>query len=155
MSREESDSEPALDDPSSHLIEQRADTWFFKVIVRLDNGGDFSEVLNARKQQLVLGLSTVSVILWAACPDSGSENSGAQQYEGFVHGGSSHQIRMGSLKRVLSEKVVSDAIEIIQATFQEIHPGRGNDYTEHPIIKKYLEETTLDPPARLRRAGRR
>ena len=73
----------------------------FKVIVRLDNGGDFSEVLNARKQQLVLGLSTVSVILWAACPDSGSENSGAQQYEGFVHGGSSHQIRLESLKRVL------------------------------------------------------
>ena len=92
MSREESDSEPALDDPSSHDIEQRADTWFFKVIVRLDNGGDFSEVLNARKQQLELGLSTVSVILWAACPDSGSENSGAQKYEGFVHGGSSHQI---------------------------------------------------------------
>ena len=42
---------------------------------------------------------------------------------------------------------MSDAIEIIQATFQEIHPGRGNDYTEHPIIKKYLEETTLDPLA--------
>ena len=101
MSREESDSEPALDDPSSHDIEQRADTWFFKVIVRLDNGGDFSDVLNARKQQLERGLSTVSVISWAACPDSGSENSGAQQYEGFVHGGSSHQIRMESLKRVL------------------------------------------------------
>ena len=50
---------------------------------------------------------------------------------------------MGSL-RVLPEKVVSDAIEIIQATFEEIHPCRGNDYTEHPIIKKYLEETTLD-----------
>ena len=43
-----SDSEPALDDPSSHDIEQRADTWFFKVIVRLENGRDFSEVLNAR-----------------------------------------------------------------------------------------------------------
>ena len=57
MSREESDSEPALDDPSSHDIEQRADTWFFKVIVRLDNRGDFSEVLNARRQQLERGLS--------------------------------------------------------------------------------------------------
>ena len=33
MSREESDSdsisEPAMDDPSSHYIEQLADTWFF------------------------------------------------------------------------------------------------------------------------------
>ena len=42
---------------------------------------------------------------------------------------------------------MSDAIEIIQATFEEIHPGRGNHYAEHPIIKKYLEETTLDPLA--------
>ena len=48
--RQESDeSEPELD-PSSHDIAQRADTWFFKVIVRFDNGGDFSDVLNARKQ---------------------------------------------------------------------------------------------------------
>ena len=29
MSREESDSEPALDDLGSHDIEQQADTWFF------------------------------------------------------------------------------------------------------------------------------
>ena len=48
---------------------------------------------------------------------------------------------------MLPERVVSDAIDIIQATFGEIHPGRGNDYTEHTIIKKYLEETTLDPLA--------
>ena len=92
MSREESDSEPAWDDPSSHDIEKLADTWFIKVIVLLDNGGDFSKVLNACKQQLECGLSTVSVISWAACTDSGSENLGAQQYEGFVHDGSSNQI---------------------------------------------------------------
>ena len=57
---------------------------------------------------------------------------------------------MGTLKQVLPEKVVSDTVEIIQATFEEIHPGRGNHYTgqcEHPLIKKYLEETTLDPLA--------
>ena len=30
MSRKESDSEPALDDPSSHDIELLADTWVFK-----------------------------------------------------------------------------------------------------------------------------
>ena len=108
----------------------------------------FSDVLNTRKQQLEHSLSTVSVISWAACPDSNSsENSGTQQYEGFVHDGSSNKIRMGTLKRVLPEKVVSEAVEIIQATFEEIHPGRGNHYAEHPIIKKYLEETTLDPLA--------
>ena len=78
MSRKESDTEPVLDDLSSHDMEQQADTWFFKVIVRLDNGGHFSEVLNACKQQLECCLSTVSVISWAACPDSGSEKLGAQ-----------------------------------------------------------------------------
>ena len=92
ISQEESDSEPALDGPSSHDIKQQADTWFFKVILCLDNGGDFSKVLNASKQQLECDLSTVSVISWAACNDSDSENAGAQQYEGFVHHGSSNQI---------------------------------------------------------------
>ena len=52
---------------------------------------------------------------------------------------------MGLLKRVLPEKVVSDAVKITQVTFEEIHPCCGIHYTEHPIIKKYLEETTLDP----------
>ena len=105
--------------------------------MRLDNGGDFSEVLNARKQQLERSHSTVSVISWAACPDSGSENLGAQLYEGFVHNGSSNQ--MGTLKRVLLEKVVSDAVEIIQATFEEIYPCRGNHYTKHPIIESVVK----------------
>ena len=36
MSRKESDSEPAIDDPSCHDIEQQADTWFFKITVRLN-----------------------------------------------------------------------------------------------------------------------
>ena len=103
----------------------RAETWFFKITVRLDDDRDFSNVLDARKQQLESSLSTDSVISWAACQDSNSsENPGAQQYEGFVHDGSSNQIRIGTSKCVLPEKVVSDAVEIIQATtFEEIHPG--------------------------------
>ena len=131
MWMEESDSDsisaPALDDPSSHDIEQLADTWFFKVIVRLENGGDFSEVLNAHMQLLERCLSTASVISWAACPDSDSANSGAQQIQGFVHDGSYKQIWMGLSKRVLPKKVVSDAIKSIQATFGDIHPSSGQD----------------------------
>ena len=42
---------------------------------------------------------------------------------------------------------MSDTVKIIPATFKEIHPSSGNRYTKHSIIKKYLEETTLDPPA--------
>ena len=56
-----------VDDPSSHKNEQRAETWFFKITVRLDNGKDFSDILNARNQQLEHSLFPVSVISWAAC----------------------------------------------------------------------------------------
>ena len=94
-----------VDDPSSHDNELRAETWFFKITVCLDDGRDFSDVLDTSKQQLECSLSTVSVISWAACPDSNSsENSGTQQYEGFVHDGSSNQIRMGTLKRILPDE---------------------------------------------------
>ena len=55
-----------VDDPSSHDNELRAETWFFMITVRLDDGRDFSDVLDARKQQLERSLSTVSVISWAA-----------------------------------------------------------------------------------------
>ena len=86
-----------VDDPSSHENEVRAETWFLKIIVHLDDDRDFTDVFDVRKQQLERSLSTVSVISWAACPDSNrSENSGAQQCEGLVHVGSSNQIRMGS-----------------------------------------------------------
>ena len=60
------------------------------------------DVLDSCKQQLEHSLSTFSVISWAACQDSNSsENSSTQQYEGFVHYGSSNQIQMGMLKCVL------------------------------------------------------
>ena len=127
--------------------ELRAETWFFKIIVHLDDDRDFSDVLNAHKQQLQRSLSTVSVISWAASPKSESEYLGARRIEGFVHDGSSNRIRLGCLKRVMPEKPKSGTGEIIQAAFEAIHPGRGNAYTEHLIIKKYLEETTLDPLA--------
>ena len=42
--------------------ELQAETWFFKIIVRLDYDKDFSDVLNARKKQVEHSLSTVSVI---------------------------------------------------------------------------------------------
>ena len=40
---------------------------------------------------------------------------------------------------------MSEAVEIILATFEEIHAGRGNHCAsaEHPVIKKYLEKITL------------
>ena len=41
--------------------EMPAETWFFKIIVCLDDERDFSDVLNACKQQLEHSLSTFSI----------------------------------------------------------------------------------------------
>ena len=58
---------------------------------------------------------------------------------------------MGKLKRVLPEKVVSEAVEIIQVTFKEIHhdPSCGNHYAEIPSLKSILKRPfwSLDPLA--------
>ena len=107
--------------------------------MHLDNGRDFFEVLTLARSswsaafqlsQSFQGLHARTQILKIRVLES------AWQYEAFVHDASSNQFRMASLKPVLPEKVVSDAAENIQATFEEIHPCRGNEYT-------YLEETTL------------
>ena len=57
-----------VDDPSSHENELLAETWLLKITVSLNNDRDFSDVLDASKQQLECSLSTVSVISWAAWP---------------------------------------------------------------------------------------
>ena len=65
--------------------------------------------------------------------------------EGFVH--ASAPIRLGSLKRVLPKKLITEAGEIMKTHFQAVKPGPGNNYMHHPNIKKFLEETSLDPLA--------
>ena len=96
---------PTLAEPHGLSAENelRAETWFFKIIMRLDDDRDFSEVLNARKKQLERSLSTVSVISWAASQKSESQHLGARRIEGFVHDGSSNHIRLGCMKRVMPE----------------------------------------------------
>ena len=61
-----------------------------------------------------------------------------------MHYCSSNRVQLGCLKGVLPEKPLSNTGEIIQVAFEAIHQGCCNAYTEHSIIKKYLEETTLD-----------
>ena len=116
--------------------ELRAETWFFKIIV---HDRDFSDVLNARKKQLVRSLSTVSVISWAASQKSESQHLGARRIEGFVHYCSSNQSRLNCLKRVMPKKPMSGTGEIIQAAFEAIHLGRGNDDTDIPSLKSILK----------------
>ena len=65
--------------------EMQEETWFFKVIVCLDDERNFSDVLNTSKQQLEHSLSIVSVISWAASQKSESQHLEARRIEGFVH----------------------------------------------------------------------
>ena len=108
----------------------------------LNDDIDFSDVLNACKQQSEHNFSTVSVFpfaCWAACQESESKHLGAPKNEGFVHYCSSNLIRQGCLKHVLLEKPLKDTGKIIQAAFEVIRPGLCNAYTEHPIIKNILK----------------
>ena len=46
---------------------------------------------------------------------------------------------------MLPENRMTDAGEIIQVAFEEVHPGTCNYYMDHPSIQKFLDETSLDP----------
>ncbi len=40
-------------------------------------------------------------------------------------------IWLGTLRRVLLQKQITDASEIVEVTFKEVDPGPGKDYVYH------------------------
>ena len=75
------------------------------------------------------------MIRWA-CRDPAVLDSQDLDYvhvDGFVH--SSTQIRLGSLQRVLPEKQITAAGEIVQAAFEIVNPGPGKGHLYHLTIK--------------------
>ena len=100
--------------------------------------------MDARKEQLDRCLHSGSVVSWACAStaEQVSQDLDCVHLEGFIH--NSTQILLESLKRVFTENQMMDAGEIIQVAFEEVHPGPGNDYMDHPSIQKFLEETSLD-----------
>jgi len=113
----------------------------------LEGRPTFSDLLDARKPQLETSLPSESVISWACASTArdqvDSRDLNGVYLEGFVH--ASTLIRLGSLKRVLPAKMVTEAGEIMEAAFEAVMPGPGKDYMGHPTIKRYLQETSLDP----------
>jgi hypothetical protein len=134
-----------VDAPNFRESRREAMTWSFRVRVRLEDGQTFSDLLDLRQQQLETSLASASVISWACVPPLVSQDLNGMYLDGFVH--ASTLIRLGSLKRWLPEKLVTHAGEIMDAAFEEVKPGPGNNYMSHPTIKAFLEETSLDPLA--------
>jgi hypothetical protein len=136
-----------IDEPEIDNSEKESRTWSFRACVRLKDGQTFSDLLDARKPQLETYLPSKSVISWACASTARdqvhSRDLNGVYLEGFVH--ASTLIRLGSLKRVLPAKMVTEAGEIMEAAFEAVMPGPGKDYMGHPTIKRYLQETPLDP----------
>ena len=143
--RETESASSNVDVPSGRDGSRKAQTWSFRAWVRLKDGQTFSNLLDARKQQMYTALASATVISWA-CTNTAriqSQDPNGGHFEGFVH--ASTHIRQGSLSRVLPEKQTTDAGEIVDVTFEEVNPGPGKNYMSHPTIKTFLDGTSLDP----------
>ena len=129
---------PEINDPSESG--RKAQSWFFRAMIFLKDGQTFSNLLDARKQQLETTLASASVISWAFEDTTllESQDSKCVVLEGFVH--ASTKIRLGSLKRVFPEKQETYAGEIVEEAFQEVKSGPGKVYMCHPMIKTFLEK---------------
>jgi hypothetical protein len=93
---------------------------------------------------LRISLASATVLSWA-CTNIArrqSQDSNVEYFEGFLHAPT--LIRLESLRRVLPAKRTTDAGEIVEVTFEEVHPGTGKDHMYHSTIKTFLEETSLD-----------
>ena len=134
-----------IHDPIVNTPQGQARTWFFRAHVRLADGQTFTNVLDAREKRLKKSLGAALVISWARANAARlvSQDLDGVHLEGFVH--ALTHIRLGMLKRVLPGNCSTYAGEIIQVFFEEVKPGPGKDYTEHPTIKTFLDETSLDP----------
>ena len=134
-----------IHDPIVNAPQGQARTWFFRAHVRLADGQTFTNVLDAREKRLKKSLGAALVISWARANAARlvSQDLDGVHLEGFVH--ALTNIRLGMLKRVLPDNCSTYAGEIIQVFFEEVKPGPGKDYTEHPTIKTFLDETSLDP----------
>ena len=126
-------------------VKRRSETWFFEIIVRLRHDRNFSDLLKAREHEQQIGscLDSASDISWARSQTE-SETPGTPRLEGFVHDGSSNKITLNSLKRLLPEEEMTDAGEIIKTLFEEVKPGRGNNFKDCPKIRTFLKATTLN-----------
>ena len=123
---------------------QCANAWFFRAKARLAPGKSWKDVLDSRRshQEKCIGFTTVITF---ACADMFGPDLGTTSIEGYVHG--DKNIRLDSLKLWLPINC-PDLSELLAISFEAMVPGRNQHdqlYTKHPIIQKFLAETTTTP----------
>ena len=122
---------------------RRACTWFFRAKARLEPNKSWKDVLDSRKTRQEECLGVASVITFA-CSHISRSDFEMTLIEGYVHGDAN--IRLGSLKRWLPMNHL-ELPELLEIKFEAILPGRNQHdqrYTQHPIIRNFLDETVRE-----------
>jgi hypothetical protein len=134
----------ALEPPSEQTDQNdsaHACTWHFRVNIQITDQSafdpmDFSHVLHQRNTKLHETMRNVSIISYSFLGIHQSSNSAA--YDGFVHAGKQCATRLGTLKRWMTHSAIVGAVRWTQILKHRV-------YTKHPLIKKFLEQTSLAP----------
>ena len=116
---------------------------FFRAKARLEPDKSWKDVLDSRKTRQEECLGVASVITFA-CSHISRSDFEMTLIEGYVHGDAN--IRLGSLKRWLPMNH-RELPELLEIEFEAILPGRNQHdqrYTQHPIIRNFLDETVRE-----------
>ena len=116
---------------------------FFRAKARLEPDKSWKDVLDSRKTRQEECLGVASVITFA-CSHISRSDFEMTLIEGYVHGDAN--IRLGSLKRWLPMNH-RELPELLEIKFEAILPGRNQHdqrYTQHPIIRNFLDETVRE-----------
>jgi hypothetical protein len=116
--------------------------------VRLNEGQRCSNLADARKQQIDISLASATAWLFHGHAQTMLVDSPKYQMlslrvcRGLRACTDPHLVgnlkSREKLRRVLPQKQITDASEIVKMTFKEVNPGPGKDYVYHPTIKTFL-----------------
>ena len=121
-------------------------TWLFRAEVFGDldcsPSATVKALLDSRKKRQEECLGVADTITFT-CSELSVTEPRTISVQGFVHGNG--KIGECSLKQWLPTNHIPELKEI---TFEAVHPGHGQldpRYRKHPTIKKFLDETSLEP----------
>ena len=137
---------------ASHLEIIQAKTWFGRGTMRCSDLKQVAAIFSSENvaQHRQATLMSAKVITLACADSLGPESAASStiQVEVLVH--SSNKIRRGTLESWLHP---AQHDQIVKFAWEAVQTGQGRPYSSNPTVQKFLEESTLDPPAGV--AGKR